>query len=153
MCGNPDPQVRVCFYAHLCRGLLGSGRCGRSCWSNTSSERDTPGHGRSSPRRPPRSRWLPLGAGSCPASLTAPTGGTRSWLHTPSAFWGTPATRRKLHLGFGILFLCCSVVFSPLAWAKSEIKLMLTLISRQQNIALTNQTLKNIFINIQIVNV
>ena len=76
---------------HPCRGLWETGRCGHSHWSSISSGQSTLGRCHSFPRRPPQSRWLSPEVDRCPASPPTPTGGTRSWSHTPSAFWETLA--------------------------------------------------------------
>lgn len=80
-----------CSSTYPCRGLWETGRCDHSHWSSISSARRILGHGRSSPRRPPRSRGPSQAADNGPASPPAPTAGTRSSSHTPSGSWGTPA--------------------------------------------------------------
>lgn len=106
-------------FTYPCRGLWATGRCGHSHWSSISSEPGTLCHDHSPPRKQQRSRWLSLEGGRCPASPPAPTGGTRSWSHTPSACWETLArwvrrrqvslfvSFRDANLGMRKWVLCC----------------------------------------------
>lgn len=107
LCGmicSLNELVEICTGEQFCEAALvqaphpwtgpgESGRCGHIHWSSISSGQSIPDRCHSSPRRQLQNHWLSAALDSCPVLSPSLTEGTRSWSHTPTAFWETPPRR------------------------------------------------------------